>query len=114
MGQDCARGCYGARLPRSSNTECAPGLGAGRFWVSGNRSAVRVLAACAPSRSPRPTSIDPDLAIPFIRSSFPGMFPDEPALSLPREGIKFTISRDGSPSDSPWRPPSRGLALVCR
>lgn len=67
--------------------------------VSGNRSAIRVLAACAPSRSLRPASIDPDLAIPFIRSSFPGMFPDEPALSLPREGIKFTVSPDGSPSD---------------
>ena len=40
--------------------------------VSGNRSAIRILAACAPSRSLRPASIDPDLAIPFIRSSFPG------------------------------------------
>ena len=47
--------------------------------VSGNRSAVRVLVACAPS--------------------FPGMFPDEPALSLPREGVKFTVSPEGSPSD---------------
>ena len=27
------------------------------------------------------------------------MFPDEPAMSLPREGVKFTISPDGSPSD---------------
>ncbi len=67
--------------------------------VSGNRSAVRVLVACAPSRSLRPASIDPDLAIEFIRSSFPGMFPDEPALSLPREGVKFTVSPEGSPSD---------------
>ena len=67
--------------------------------VSGNRSAVRVLMACAPSRSLRPASIDPDLAIEFIRSSFPGMFPDEPALSLPREGVKFTVSPEGSPSD---------------
>jgi hypothetical protein len=67
--------------------------------VSGNRSAVRVLVACAPSRSLRPGSIDPDLAIEFIRSSFPGMFPDEPALSLPRDGVKFTVSPEGSPSD---------------
>ena len=67
--------------------------------VSGNRSAVRVLVVCAPSRSLRPASIDPDLAIEFIRSSFPGMFPDEPALSLPREGVKFTVSPEGSPSD---------------
>lgn len=67
--------------------------------VSGNRSAVRVLLACAPSRSLHHSSIDPDLAIPFIQSNFPGMFPDEPALSLPREGVKFTISPDGSPSD---------------
>jgi hypothetical protein len=67
--------------------------------VSGNRSAVRVLVACAPSRSLRPACVDPDLAIEFIRSSFPGMFPDEPALSLPREGVKFTVSPEGSPSD---------------
>jgi hypothetical protein len=67
--------------------------------ISGNRSAVRVLVACAPSRSLRPAGIDPDLAIPFIHSSFPGMFPDEPALSLPREGVKFTVSPEGSPSD---------------
>jgi hypothetical protein len=67
--------------------------------VSGNRSAVRVLVACAPSRSLRSASIDPDLAIPFIQSSFLGMFPDEPALSLPREGVKFTVSPDGSPSE---------------
>jgi len=67
--------------------------------LSGGRSAVRVLVACAPSRSLRPASIDPDLAIPFIRSSFPGMFPDQPALSLPREGVKFTVSSEGSPSD---------------
>lgn len=67
--------------------------------VSGNRSAIRVLAACAPSRSLRPRSIDPDLAISFIRNSFPGMFPDEPAVSLPREGVMFTVSPDGSTSD---------------
>jgi hypothetical protein len=66
--------------------------------ISGNRSAIRVLAACAPSRSLRPRNIDPDLAIPFIRSSFPGLFPDEPAISLPREGVKFTVSPDGSTS----------------
>lgn len=44
-------------------------------------------------------NIDPDLAIPFIRESFPGMLPDEPAQSLPRDGIKFTVSPDGSPAD---------------
>ena len=60
---------------------------------------MRVLVACAPSRSLRPASIDPDLAIAFIRSAFPGMFPDEPALSLPHQGVKFTISPQGSPSD---------------
>ena len=80
-------------------------LGARPAWaliasgVSGNRSAIRVLAACAPSRSLRPASIDPDLAIRFIRDSFPGMFPDEPAVSLPRHGVKFTVSPDGSTSD---------------
>jgi hypothetical protein len=76
-----------------------PAWGLVASGVSGNRSAVRVLVACAPSRSLHPGSIDPDLAIPFIQSGFPGMFPDVPALSLPREGVKFTISPDGSPSE---------------
>lgn len=67
--------------------------------MSGSPSAVRVLVACAPSRSLRPASIDPDLAIQFIHASFPGMFPDEPAQSLPREGVKFTVSPDGRTPD---------------
>jgi hypothetical protein len=27
------------------------------------------------------------------------MFPDEPSLSLPHEGVKFTVANQGSPSD---------------
>src|SRR5262249_31166761 len=50
---------------------------------AGAQCSVRVLVACAPSRSIRESSIDPDRAIPFIRENFPGMFPDEPSLSLP-------------------------------
>jgi hypothetical protein len=52
---------------------------------------VRLLAACAPSRAIRESDIDPDRAIRFVRESFPGMFPDEPSLSLPHEGVKFTV-----------------------
>jgi hypothetical protein len=78
-------------------------LRAGPAWpldasfISGNRSAIRMRVACAPSRSLRLTSIDPDLAIPFIRQGFPGMFPDEPAVALPHVGVRFTdAARPGS------------------
>ena len=60
---------------------------------------VRLLIACAPSRAIHRADIDPDRAIPFIRESFPGMFPDEPSLSLPNEGVKFTVARQGTTTD---------------
>ena len=51
----------------------------------------------APSKpKPRTNAIDPDLAIPFVRESFPGMFPNEPAVSLPQEGVRFSADPDGS------------------
>jgi hypothetical protein len=77
----------------------------GRAWAlpqyvsAGGPCSVRVLVACAPSRAIRRSDIAPDRAIPFIRESFPGMFPDEPSLSLPQEGVKFTIASQGSPND---------------
>ncbi|HEV2254425.1 MAG TPA: hypothetical protein VGS06_14625 [Streptosporangiaceae bacterium] len=77
----------------------------GRAWAlpqsvsAGAPCSARVLVACAPSRAIRQSGIDPDRAIPFIRESFPGMFPDEPSMSLPQEGIKFTVASQGSPSD---------------
>lgn len=77
-----------------------------RAWMlpqsvsAGGRCSVRVLIACAPSRAIRQLGIDPDRAIPFIRESFPGMFPDEPSLSLPREGVKFTVAKDGNSGES--------------
>jgi hypothetical protein len=58
--------------------------------------------AYAPSRSLRPASIDPDLAIEFIQSSFPGMFPDEPALSPPREGQIHGLTERQPPDGFAW------------
>jgi hypothetical protein len=57
---------------------------------------VRVLIACAPSRALRQSDIDPDLAIPFIRESFPGVFPHEPVFSMPADGVRFSAGSDGS------------------
>jgi hypothetical protein len=78
-------------------------LNHGRAWglyagvTAGQQCAIRVLVACAPSRSlARSYAIDPDRAIPFVRESFPGMFPDEPAVSLPQEVVRFSADPDGS------------------
>lgn len=89
-----------ARIHRDHRT-----LHGGRAWSlpqsvsAGGPCSMRLLIACAPSRAIRRSSIDPDRAIPFIRDSFSGMFPDEPSLSLPQEGVKFTVNGQGSPSD---------------
>jgi hypothetical protein len=89
-----------ARIQRDHRT-----LHGGRAWAlpqsvsAGGQCSVRLLVACAPSRAIRQSDIDPDRAIPFIRESFPGMFPDEPSLSLPHEGVKFTVASQSSPSD---------------
>lgn len=86
-----------ARIQRDHRT-----LHGGRAWMlpqsvsAGSRCSVRVLVACAPSRAIRQSGIDPDRAVPFIRESFPGMFPNEPSLSLPNEGVKFTVANDGN------------------
>jgi hypothetical protein len=78
-------------------------LHGGRAWglpaqvTAGGQCSIRVLVACAPSRSlPRTNAIDPDLAIPFVRESFPDMFPDQPAVSLPQEVVRFSADPDGS------------------
>jgi len=90
----------GARVRRDHRT-----LYGGRNWglpqspSAGGHCSVRLLLACAPSRAIRESDIDPDRAIRFVRESFPGMFPEEPSLSLPREGVKFTVGSQGSPSD---------------
>jgi hypothetical protein len=90
----------GARLRRDHRS-----LYAGGNWMlpqsvsSGQTCSVRILIACAPSRAIRKSDIDPDRAIPFMRQSFPGMFLDEPSLSLPQQGVKFTVASIGSPSD---------------
>jgi len=49
----------------------------------------RVFVACAPSRSPRQSELDPDAAIDFVRSEFSEYAALEPRRSLPQSGIKF-------------------------
>jgi hypothetical protein len=89
-----------ARLQRDHRS-----LHGGGNWMlpqsvsSGQPCSVRLLIACAPSRSIRKSDLDPDRAIPFIRQSFPDMFLEEPSLSLPQQGVKFTVASGGSPSD---------------
>lgn len=59
-------------------------------------SRIRLVIACAPSRSLRRPSFRPDAAIRLIRKQFPGQFPDQPAVSDVRTGVKFTVSPTGS------------------
>jgi hypothetical protein len=62
-------------------------------------SRIRLVIACAPSRSLRWTSFSPDAAIRFIHRQFPSQFPIQPALSDVRTGVKFTVSPTGSTED---------------
>ena len=77
----------------------------GRAWglpqsvSAGAQCSVRVLIACAPSRAIHDSALTPTVLSPFVRESFPGMFPDEPSMSLPHEGVKFTVSSSGSAGD---------------
>lgn len=74
-----------------------PAWGLGHVGTTGLPS-VRFIAACAPSRSLRRTELDPDAAIHFVRDRFPGIFPDQPAYSSPRDGVRFDLT-DGTRSD---------------
>jgi hypothetical protein len=60
---------------------------------------IRLVIACAPSRSLHRTTFSPDAAIRLICSQFPGRFPDQPATSDLRTGVKFTASPTGSTQD---------------
>lgn len=66
---------------------------------SGGLNSLRLVIACAPSRSLRRVSLSPDAAIRFIRTQFPDQFPDQPAVSDLRTGVKFTVSPTGSTQD---------------
>ncbi len=50
---------------------------------------VRVTVCCAPNRSLGLKVIDPGAAVNFVRERFQGMFPDEPAFSMPPYGVRF-------------------------
>jgi hypothetical protein len=66
---------------------------------SGGPSRIRLVIACAPNRSLRRASFSPDAAIRFIHRQFPGQFPEQPASSDVRIGVKFTVSPTGSTED---------------
>jgi hypothetical protein len=96
MGQGPARSHCTARPSRPRGAARPPGLGTAR--IRDIRKSISHPRAGGLRAQPvaAPRNIDPDLAISFIRRSFPGMFPEEPAVLLPREGVKFTVSPDGS------------------
>lgn len=48
---------------------------------SGGPSRIRLVIACAPSRSLRRPRFSPDAAIRFVHTHFPGEFPDQPTVS---------------------------------
>jgi hypothetical protein len=66
---------------------------------SGGLNSLRMVIACAPSRSLRRAILSPDAAIRLIRNQFPGQFPDQPAVSDLHTGVKFTASPSGSTQD---------------
>jgi hypothetical protein len=66
---------------------------------SGGPRRIRLVIACAPSRSLRRASFSPDAAIRLIHRQFPGRFPEQPASSDVRIGAKFTGSHTGSTED---------------
>jgi len=70
---------------------------------SGGLKSIRLVIASAPSRSLRRATFSPDAAIQLFRAQFPGQFPDQPAASDLRTGVKFTVSPTGSTKDGyPW------------
>lgn len=66
---------------------------------SGGPDRIWLVIACAPSRSLREASFSPDAAIRLIHRQLPGQFPDQPASSDVRIGVKFTVSPTGSTED---------------
>ena len=59
---------------------------------------MRVLPTRAPSRAIRQPGIDPDRTIPSYPGELRRHVPDELSMSLPQEGVKFTLTGAHSPS----------------
>lgn len=76
------------------------GWAATRVGSSGDQ--VRVLVCCAPNRSVRKTAISPDKAVNFVRTQFPGLFPDEPVFSMPPLGVQFESADRGVQQSYAW------------
>lgn len=67
-------------------------LGAGEwplYTSFDDRPKIRVLVACAPTRSVRKQEVDPDLAIGFACRRFGTHLAPEPTFSRPQTGVKF-------------------------
>ncbi|MCO7221515.1 hypothetical protein [Klenkia sp. PcliD-1-E] len=67
-------------------------LGAGEWQLYtsfDNTPKVRVLVACAPTRSLRKQEVNPDLAIRFARGHFANRLVPVPTFSRPQNGVKF-------------------------
>ncbi|MBV9484734.1 MAG: hypothetical protein JO246_01605 [Frankiaceae bacterium] len=93
---------WGGQLAATVRQRFAPDhrpIGAGEWQLFSSftdTERIRVLAVCAPTRSLRTHEVNPDAAVRFVRSQFPGQFPAEPSMSLPQSGVKF----DGETTDS--------------
>lgn len=84
-------GQLAARVRAWFRPDHAP-LGAGEWPLYTSFDAtpkIRVLVACAPTRSLRKKEVDPDLAIGFARSKFGGRLAPEPIFSRPQTGVRF-------------------------
>jgi hypothetical protein len=57
---------------------------------------VRVLVCCAPNRSLRRRSLDPDPAISFVTSHFGDLFAGRPVFSMPKFGVRFERAAGGN------------------
>ena len=67
-------------------------LGAGEWQLYtsfADSPKIRVLIACAPTRSLRKQEVDPDLAIGFAHRWFGTRLAPEPTFSRPQTGVKF-------------------------
>ncbi len=66
---------------------------------SDGRSRIRMVIACAPTRSLRRLGFSPDAAIRLVQWQFPGQFADQPASCDVRTGVRFTAAPTGSLDD---------------
>lgn len=84
------------RWLRPDHRPIATGSGWQASMVGTQTDQVRVLVCCAPNRSLRRRSLDPDPAITFVHSQFGELFTGEPVFSMPKFGVRFERLADGN------------------